>query len=259
MLLAALPLAGWAQTAEEALRCLRANVPPQWAALVEVQLRPADKAPELRRMVYATRSSERDASADHWVHMLAPEVLKGVVYLFRQRDPEWERWTYLPAFERVSRVRSEGTSAAALEEIIGLRELDGLMRWREDTAIQLGTPREQSGRTVRPIHATRRVGTGASPRFERMSGVFDVRTCVLLSAEWRDAEGQLRHAAEVEAASLRQLGDYWLPQRIDIRQADGDRARLQLHQSRAVNHLPDGLLDPSRFHKVGIERLGITP
>ena len=238
---------------------MQGNVPPQWVSLVEVQLRQADKVPELRRMVYAARSSERDASADHWVHMLAPEALKGVVYLFRQRDPDWERWTFLPAFDRVSRVRSEGTSAAALEEIIGLRELDGLMRWPKDATIQLGTPREQSGRTVRPIYASRRVGTGASPRFERMSGIFDVRTCVLLSAEWRDADGALRHVAEVEAASLRQLGDHWLPQRIDIRQADGDRARLQLHQSRAVGRLPDGLLDPQQFHKVGIGRLGITP
>lgn len=254
-----LPALAVAQTTEEALRCLRDNVPSHWVSRVEVQLRQPNKPAELRRMAYAARERSREKASDHWVRMLAPEDLQGVVYLFQQRDPGWERWTYLPAFDRVSRVRSEGTSAAALEEIIGLRELDALLRWPEGAAIQMGAPREQSGRAVRPINATRRVGTGASAGFERMSGLFDVATCLVLSAEWRDTEGKMRHTAEVETASLRQLGKHWLPQRIDVRHADGATARVQLRQSRVDTRMPDRLFDHRHFYKSGEDALGFEP
>lgn len=251
------PAAAQPGSAEATLECLQKNVPTEWAGLIEVRTRQADGNTELRRIAYATRERGRKSDADHWVRMLAPDSLAGVVYLFQQRDPGWSRWTYLPALKRVSQVKSQGTSAAALEEIIGVRDVDALMRWPEGAAITLGEQREQGGRQVRPIHATRRVGTGAAAGFERMRGVMDVERCVVLEAEWADRDGRETRSAKVDPASVRQFGAHWLPQRIDVRQVDGVSAQLRLQRAVIAPRFPSETFDTRRFHTVAPAALGL--
>ncbi len=250
-------VAAQAGSAEATLECLRKNVPTEWSALVEVRIRQADGSNEVRRLAYATRERGRKAEADQWVRMLAPASVAGVVYLFQQRDPGWSRWTYLPALKRVSQVKSQGTSAAALEEIVGVRDIDALMRWPEGAAVMLGEPREQGGRSVRPINATRRVGTGASAGFERMRGVIDVERCVVLEAEWTDPDGRQTRSAKVEPASIRQFGAHWLPQRIDVRQSDGVTAQLRLQRAVIAPPFPSETFDSRRFHTVTTTAVGL--
>ncbi|MAY25047.1 MAG: outer membrane lipoprotein-sorting protein [Polycyclovorans sp.] len=244
-------------SAEAVAECLRDNVPPAWGAQIEVRLRQPDGSQEVRRLAYATRERGREPLSDHWVRMRAPDALAGVVHLFRQTESSWSRWSYLPALDRVSQVKGQGSSSAALEEIVGVRDLDALMRWSEGATLQLAAPREEGGRQVRSINATRRVGTGASAGFERMRGLMDVERCVLLQGEWRDAENRKTRSLSVVPASLRRYGDHWVPQRIDVQQSDGVTAQVHLTHVVIAPKIPRGLFDPDGFHQVMPAALGL--
>ena len=250
-------VAAQASGVETLTECLRDNVPPAWAARVDVRVRQADGSQELRRLVYATRERGRTPQADHWVRMLAPDSLAGVVHLFRQQDDGWSRWSYLPALKRVSRVNSQGGASATLDEIVGIRDLDGMLRWSEGATIQLAAPREEGGRQVRPVNATRRVGSGASAGFERMRGLIDVERCVLLEAKWRDRDDRATRSATVERASLRQFGRHWLPQRIDVEQSDGVTAQVRLQHAVIAPDFDADTFDSGDFHNVTARQLGL--
>jgi hypothetical protein len=244
-------------SAESTVECLRDNVPPAWAGLVDVRIRQPDGSHELRRIAYATRERGRQAQAEYWVRMLAPDSLAGVVHLFRQNDSGWTRWSYLPALDRVSQVKGQGNSSAALEEIVGVRDLDAMLRWSDGATIQFAAPREQGGRQVRPINATRKVGSGASAGFERMRGLMDVERCVMLEGEWRDSDGRQTRSVTVEPASLRRYGTHWLPQRIDVQQSDGVTALVRLQRVVIAPDFPANTFAAERFHTVNPGALGL--
>ena len=101
-------------SAEAVAACLRDNVPRAWGAQIEVRLRQPGGSQEVRRLACARRERGREPLSDHWVRMRAPDALAGVVHLFRQTESSWSRWSYLPALDRVSQVKGQGSSSAAL-------------------------------------------------------------------------------------------------------------------------------------------------
>lgn len=138
-----------------------------------------------------------------------------------------------------------------------MRDLDALLRWSEGRPFKLAAPREEGGRQVRSINATRRVGTGASAGFERLRGLVDVERCVILEGQWRDAENRKTRSLSVAPASLRRYGDHWVPQRIDVQQSDGVTAQVHLTHVVIAPKVPRGLFDPDGFHCVMPAALGL--
>lgn len=260
-LLLALPVWGAAQgssTAEQLSACLKANRPPSLAARLQVETREPGAAPLLRESLYATQTRERPPGAsDHWVGHLAPETVAGVVHLYRQRDPGWERFSWLPALSRVSRVQGEGEAVPALEDVVGLRDFDTLLRWPTEALMSFSEAREQDGLRTRLARGTRPVGSGEGRGFERLEALIDVDRCVLLEAEWTAADGLKRRRITVDRSTLRRYDRYWLPARFTVRETPGGETRVQVLALR-VAAPPPAVFDPRQFHRVGPAELRLN-
>jgi hypothetical protein len=243
--------------AETALQCLRDNLPPSLALRVRAESDTEGGETQRQEWLYARRPAAQQHRELQWLRLVSPAEVAGVVHLFRPLEEGAERYSFLPALGRVRRV--EGAAVAAgLEEVIGLEALEALRRWPADATLSFGTARTEAGRSVRPLYATRRVGSGSEARFERMEGRFDEATCLILSMTWRDAEGRLRGTLSVDPHSLRRQEGHWLPARLSWQSGDGRRSRLQLIEARIAPPFARGVFDPRSFHRAGARDLGLA-
>jgi hypothetical protein len=243
--------------AEAALQCLRDNLPRALALRVRAETEVEGGETQRQEWLYARRPAAQEHRELQWLRLLAPAEVAGVVHLFRPLEEGAERYSFLPALGRVRRVEGEAV-AAGLEDVIGLEALTALRRWPADATLSFGAARTESGRSVRPLYATRRVGTAAEARFERMEGRFDEATCLILSMTWRDAEGRLRGQLQLDPLSLRRQDGHWLPARLSWQSGDGRRSRLQILEVRVAPPFSRAVFDPRRFHRAGARDLGLA-
>ena len=240
-----------------ALQCLRDNLPSALAMRVRAERDTAQGETLRQEWLYALSPSTKEEGQQQWLRLVAPAEVSGVVHLFRPLDGGVERYSFLPALGRVRRV--EGAAiAASLEEIMGLEALDSLRGWPADATLSFGAVRTEAGRSVRPLYASRRVGTAAEARFERMEGRFDQATCLILNMVWRDAEGRLRGRLSVDPHSLRQQDGHWLPARLMWESEAGLRSRLQVLELRVAPPFARHVFDTRDFHRAGARELGLT-
>lgn len=243
-------------TAESVLRCLRDNLPTSIALRVRAETEVVDGDLSRQEWLYANRPSKRKGRDEHWLRMVAPAEVAGVVHLFRPLDEGLERLSFLPALGRVRRVEA-AAAVAGLDDIVGLEALQEWQRWPHEASLTLGAPRVEHGRSVRPLYATRQVGEAGRPRFERMEGRFDETTCLLLRLEWRDAEGASRGSVTLDPLGLRQRDGHWLPTRMDVLATDGRRSRLQLIETRLTPMFGRAVFDPRGFYRATAEDVGL--
>lgn len=243
----------------ERMQCIRDNLPDRWVARMSVQAVDVGGGETTHTLVYADRRQPAARTVETSVQFLAPESLRGVAHLYRQRGDDRQQYSYLPVIGKVREVTGAAAPAAVLEGVPGLADLEALWRWPERAAISLGSPGQADGHAVQAVRANRRVGEGDAAGFERFEGQLDLRTCLITEARLYAVDGTLRQSMRVDRRSLQAFGPRWLPRRIELlRTADGGRAVVTLDAIRIDPPFPDASFDPRRFHQAPLAVM-LTP
>lgn len=192
-----------AQDADELMACAARNAPERtfsYRADFLTRERAGDERP-----LAATMSGKReDKGLALAMQVQEPAALAGTAILLREQPGQDDMRIYLPAIQRVRKV----TGAMASRELLGTsfsylnlkqmfgafmdgsRALDGAVDWRG-----------------RPAHRIRIVPLAAEAAdFDAVIAVLDAATCVPLTVEFLDREGQLLKRLNGSIEAMTQIG-----------------------------------------------------
>lgn len=259
----ALALSAQAAAAQEAsvegvLECMSQAVPEEVVILQDLRFETfsneTDTDPErLAAGLYMRVTRERPEAERRLQAMMrveAPDYLTGASYLLREDDhgDSDGMYVFLPSVGRVRQV-SGGFAETAL---MGTEfSYNDFRRWQGlfgDVNVEYLERGERQGR---PVHRLRL--TDPKPRrsaHDRVDVAVDAEHCLVVQADLY-AGNAMRKQLSVDAEHLRQFGSYWYPMQLTMQDLEsGARTDLRVERIRARVSAPEGVFDPTRFHRV---------
>lgn len=227
------------------LQCMKANTPER---LTVGDLRLEVEGPEVRtRNLTARLYSQREARGLRvMLHILAPTDLAGVRYLLIEDQPDDALYLYLPSLRKVRRLSAAGSESELAGTTLSYHDLRVMIQAVRGASVTLQGENEIAGRKVDVL---RFVPSVADSPFRRVIGSVDRETCVMLQADFQNAEGTVK-TWNIDPASLRRSGERWYA--TSARMEDrvrGTRARASMGEVRIDTKIPARALDPRSFFK----------
>lgn len=227
------------------LECLRKNAPQQ--------LRVGDLRIEAQGEGVTTRYlsgrfvSRRDqGKLRAMLHVTAPADIAGTRYLLVEEDSQDALYLYLPALGKVRRVSGAGSDAEIAGTTLNYADLRLISQALSGAAITLEKPGEFQGRPADVLRFTPAV---ADSPYRRVLATVDRESCVVLRADFQNAERTLKQY-RVDPASLQRSGAYRYASRVTVEDlARRSSAQISLGDVRTDAKLSTRSFDPKSFFK----------
>jgi hypothetical protein len=213
-------------SAEEVDRCVRSNMPIE-TSLQTVQMVARDRIGSertLRSKIYWKRFD--DGFSRVLARFSEPTDLDGAGFLLLEKEGRNDMFLYMPEVRKVRRVNAQtmkgsifGTdfSYEDFERLQGVSGPETLER-REDSTLE-------GGRVVLVIAGEPPPDAGSG--YERVVSFVDPDTCIPLKTEMYEPGDKLRKVLTVDAESIEQHGESWIPRRMVMRDLrDGTETSL---------------------------------
>lgn len=227
------------------LQCMKANSPER---VVVGDLRLDVEGPEVitRHLTARLYSQRNERGLRVMLHILAPSDLAGVRYLLIEAQPDDALYLYLPSVGKVRRVSAAGSESEFAGTTLNYHDLRVMLQAVRGASVTLLEEGQIAGRKVDVL---RFIPAVADSPFRRVLGSVDRETCVMLQAEFQNAEGTVK-TWSVDPASLRRSGQRWYvtSARMEDR-VRGTRASATLGDVRIDGKIPARVFDPRNFHK----------
>lgn len=228
------------------LECLRKNAPQQ--------LRVGDLRIDAQGEGVTTRYlggrfvSRRDQGRLRaMLHVTAPADIAGTRYLLVEEEASQDAlYLYLPALGKARRVSGAGADAEIAGTTLNYADLRLISQALSGAAITLEKPGEFLGRPADVLRFTPAV---ADSPYRRVLATVDRESCVVLRAEFHNAERTLKQY-RVDPASLQRSGIYRYASRATVEDfARRSTAQLSLGDVRTDIKLSSRSFDPKSFFK----------
>ena len=242
----------------DVLDCMSQAVPEEVVILQELRFETfsseSDADPELlaaRLHMRVTRNSpDAERRLQAVMKVQAPDYLAGASYLLREADHEDSdgMYVFLPSVGRVRQVSGGFADTALMGTEFSYNDF---RRWQGLFGNVNVEYVERGERQGRPVHRLRL--TDPKPRrsaHDRVDVAVDAEHCLVVQADLY-AGDKMRKQLTVDAEHLRQFGSYWYPMQLTMQDLDsGARTDLRVERIRARVSAPEGVFDPTRFHRV---------
>lgn len=227
------------------LECLRKNAPPQ--------LRVGDLRIEAQGEGVTTRYlggrfvSRRDQGRLRaMLHVTAPADLAGTRYLLVEEASQDALYLYLPALGKARRVSGAGGDAEIAGTTLNYADLRLISQALSGAAITLEKPGEFLGRPADVLRFTPAV---ADSPYRRVLATVDRESCVVMRADFQNAERTLKQY-RADPASLQRSGVYRYASRATVEDfTRHSSAELSLGEVRTDAKLSSRSFDPKSFFK----------
>lgn len=227
------------------LKCMQANA-PQRLAVGDLRLEVEGPQVATRHLSGRLYSQRDERGLRVMLHITAPADLAGVRYLLVEDQPEDALYLYLPSLGKARRLSGAGAESELAGTTLSYQDLRVMIQAVRGAAVNLAGEGEVEGRKVDLL---RFVPAVADSPFRRVLGSLDRETCVLLRAEFQNAEGTVK-TWTIDPSSLKRSGTRWYAtsSRMEDRQR-GTQARLSLGNVRVDEKSAARLFDPRSFYK----------
>lgn len=252
------PAAAQEASVESVLECMSQAVPENVVILQDLRFKTysseADTDAELLgaslHMRVARESPDAERRLQAMMQVETPDYLAGASYLLREDDHGGSdgMYVFLPSVGRVRQVSGGFADTALMGTEFSYNDF---RRWQGLFGNVDVEYLERGERQDRAVHRLRL--TDPKPRrsaHDRVDVAVDVEHCLVVQADLY-AGDTLRKQLTVDAEHLRQFGSYWYPMQLTMQDLDsGARTDLRVDRIRARVSAPDGVFDPTRFHRV---------
>ena len=168
-------------------------------------------------------------------------------YLLVEQSGDDALHLYLPALGKVRRVNSAGPDGQIAGTTLDVSDLRLISQLLSASSISRDRATRWHDRAAQVLRFS---PTVADSPYRRVLATVDEQTCVVVRAEFQDAEDTVK-TYQVEPASLRQAGRYWYASRGRLHDHRlGSNIDLSLGAVRVDRKPPSRSFDPSHFHKV---------
>lgn len=241
------PLAS-ATTLEDIRNCMVANL-PESTSEQSVRLRSIDRA-----------GSEQSISARLWwrhkpekdtrlmARIDAPLDLEGVAYLGIRENGEQTVYTYIPALNRVQRIKGKTSKGKLWGTDFSYEDIRYL-----EAIVSSGDLRLIGDSNVgeRPTWRVEMTPSDVNSSYQKIINDVDQQTCVPLRSELYEKDDEARKVLSVDPLSLSQLGERWLARRATMEDLlNQTRTVVEVTRVRHDDKIASRTFSPSNFYKV---------
>ncbi|MGQ0698672.1 MAG: outer membrane lipoprotein-sorting protein [Panacagrimonas sp.] len=228
------------------LECMRRNA-PQALRIDDLRIEASGPQVSTRSLSARLLSRRNEQGLRLMLHVTAPADLAGTRYLLIENQPDDALYLYLPALGKVRRVSGAGPEAEIAGTTLHYSDMRLIRQALSAASINLERPIEFAGR---PADLLRFVPAVADSPYRRVFATVDRETCVMLRAEFHDAERAIRDY-RIDPASLMRSGSYHYASRASIEdRALGSTVQIALGGVRTDAKLSARLFDPKNFFKL---------
>jgi hypothetical protein len=236
-------------TAQDVLKCMRANVPAQ-LAISDLRLTVYDRGGGDRTLKGRLYSSRDEASGlmNATLQIDSPPEMKGAAYLVRETKDYLRdgMFVFLPAVRRVRRVSGTFADASLLGTNFSYFDFKQLQNAFGDLEGTLEAPGEVHGR---PAHVLSFKPTeGMETRYTQVRAWIDQEACVGVRAEFLEGS---RVAKELSspAGALKKSGRTWHLTELEMKDSfSGTRTVLRMNKLDSDNPVPSRYFDATTFY-----------
>lgn len=230
----------------QVVECVRDNAPPH-LTIGDLRIEARGEqvtTPQLSARFYSHR--DRDGLRA-MLHITAPSDLAGMRYLLVEQSGDDALHLYLPALGKVRRVNSAGPDGRIAGTTLDVSDLRLISQLLGASSISRDRATRWHDRAAQVLRFS---PTVADSPYRRVLATVDEQTCVVVRAEFQDAQDTVK-TYQVEPASLRQAGRYWYASRGRMHDHRlGSHIDLSLGAVRVDRKPPSRSFDPAHFHKV---------
>jgi hypothetical protein len=231
---------------DQALACMRANIPPT-VRIQTVEVTAWDRGGgerTLKGRLFGTREDDR---VRVMMKIEAPNDLAGASYLVREGKTTDEMYLYLPAVRKVRRITGQSLDGQLWGTDLTYNDVKQL----QNAFTGADVVREPQAGAIqqRPVHVL-----SFTPRKEDASRYKLVRThvdqkaCVALLVEFLDPTG-VRKTVTVDPKDLKQAGPHWYASIAEIRDVrNGTHTRLKVTGVTSGDKLAGRYFHPQTFY-----------
>lgn len=227
------------------LECLKKNAPQQ-LRIGDLRVEAQGEGVTTRYLSGRFVSRREQGKLRAMLRVTAPADLAGTRYLLVEEASQDALYVYLPALGKVRRVSGAGPDAEIAGTTLNYADLRLISQALSGAAITLEKPAEFSGRPADVLRFTPAV---ADSPYRRVLATVDRESCVVLRAEFQNAQATLKHYS-VDPASLQRSGKYRYASRAKVEDlARRSTVQISLGDVRTDAKLPARSFDPKSFYK----------
>lgn len=186
--------------------CMRANI-PQTLQVKQLTLSTRDASGPGRTLKGRLFVRRENGLLRAMLKLESPPDLRGAAYLLREAQGEADAmYVFLPALNKTRRIMGGSQHNRLFGTDISYSEIKQITLAFTTGKVALESPQKIEGRPVHVVLAT--PGASEESPYSAVRGWIDVKTCVLMKAEFISGK-DTRKRYSASAADLKQSGSHW--------------------------------------------------
>ncbi len=237
-------------SAEDVLKCMRLNVPPQLTIgkLVLTSYDRSGTARSIKGRLYTARDGSPKGLMSATLRVDGPEDMRGAAYLVRETDDYLRdgMFVYLPSVKRVRRVTGSFADGSLLGTDFSYFDFKQMENAFGDLEAKLEGTEAVNGRPASVLSFKALPGT--ETKYTSVKAWIDQKACVGVKAEFYEGAKRVKSLSSPPDA-LRQSGSTWYVSEIEMRATGaGTRTVLRMGELDTAKPLSPRQFDPTVFY-----------